>query len=187
MSAQSPTELTLLVAENAGLRARLEEAEDALHAIRDGEIDALVIATPAGPQVFTLQGLDAESNRLRGEMLAQVGDAVIAADDDQRVTFINAAAAMLYGVTMSQALGRPLAEVFTLLWPTPADEALAAGTLEQTGHWRGECRHVKHSGETMDVESSVRLLQAQNGTPPGPARRDPGHHPTQTRRGSLAG
>ncbi|KAB2637903.1 MAG: hypothetical protein DVB26_08880 [Verrucomicrobia bacterium] len=67
MDAQSSTELTRLLAENAGLRARLEEA---LHAIRDGEVDALVIATPAGPQVFTLQGLDAESNRLRGEMLA---------------------------------------------------------------------------------------------------------------------
>jgi len=67
MDAQSSTELTRLLAENAGLRARLEEA---LHAIRDGEVDALVIAPPAGPQVFTLQGLDAESNRLRGEMLA---------------------------------------------------------------------------------------------------------------------
>ncbi|MEI6673837.1 MAG: histidine kinase dimerization/phosphoacceptor domain -containing protein [Verrucomicrobiota bacterium] len=167
MITQSSTELSRLLAENAGLRARLEEAEDALHAIRDGEVDALVIATPAGPQVFTLQGLDAESNRLRGEMLAQVGDAVIAADDDQRVTFINAAAAKLYDVTMSQALGRPLAEVFTPLWPTPADEALAASTLEQTGHWRGESRHVKRSGETIDVESSVKLLQAENGSPLG--------------------
>ena len=167
MSTQSSTEPTRLLAENAELRARLEEAEDALHAIRDGEVDALVIATAAGPQVFTLQGLDAESNRLRGEMLAQVGDAVIAVDDDQRVTFINAAAATLYGITMSQALGSPLAEVFTTLWPNPADEATAACELEQTGHWRGESRHVKRSGETIAVESSVRRLQAQNGTPPG--------------------
>ena len=86
MSTQSSTAQALL-AENAGLRARLEEAEDALHAIRDGEVEALVIATPAGPQVFTLQGLDAKSNRLRGEMLAQVGDSVIVVDGEQRVTF----------------------------------------------------------------------------------------------------
>ena len=166
MNTQSSTEQALL-AENAGLHARLEEAEAALHAIRDGEVDALVIATPAGPQVFTLQGLEAESNRVRGEMLAQVGDAVIAVDAGQRITFINAAATKLYGVTMSQALGRVQAEVFTTLWSTPADEAMAASTLEQTGHWRGESRHVKLSGETLDVESSVSFLHAENGTPPG--------------------
>jgi PAS domain S-box-containing protein len=167
MDAQSSTELTRLLAENAGLRARLEEAEDALHAIRDGEVDALVIATPAGPQVFTLQGLDAESNRLRGEMLAQVGDSVIVVDGEQRVTFINAAAATLYGVTLSQALGRPLSEVFTTLWSDAADELMAASALDRTGHWRGESRHVKRSGETIDIESSVSNLQAENGAPPG--------------------
>lgn len=167
MSTQSPTELTRLLEENASLRARLEEAEDALHAIHNGEVDALVIATPAGPQVFTLQGLDAESNRLRGEMLAQVGDAVIAVDDDQRVTFINAAAATLYSITMSQALGHPLSEIFTTLWLTPGNEAMAASELEQTGHWRGESRHTKRSGETIDVESAVSHLQADNGTPLG--------------------
>jgi PAS domain S-box-containing protein len=166
MTAPSSTELALL-AQNAGLRLRLEEAEETLHAIRSGEVDALVVATDVGEQVFTLQGLDAESNRLRGEMLAQVGDAVIAVDDDQRVTFINAAATSLYGVTMSQALGGPLAEIFTTLWPNPADEVSAAAALEQTGHWRGESRHVKGSGEIIDVESSVIFLRAENGTPPG--------------------
>ena len=59
MPAQSPTQQTLL-AENADLRARLEEAEEMLRAIRSGEVDALVVDSSDGPQVFTLQGLDAE-------------------------------------------------------------------------------------------------------------------------------
>ena len=74
-----------LLAQIAELRARLEEAEETLQAIRTGAVDALVVETAAGLQVFLLQGLEAESNRFRGKMLAQVGDAVITIDDDQRV------------------------------------------------------------------------------------------------------
>ena len=74
------------------MRARLEEAEETLRAIRGGEVDALVVETVDGPQVYTLQGLDAETNRFRGEMLAQVSDAVIAVDGEERIIYLNAAA-----------------------------------------------------------------------------------------------
>ena len=43
---------------NANLRARLEETEEILSAIRSGEVDALVISTDKGEQVFTLKGAD---------------------------------------------------------------------------------------------------------------------------------
>ena len=41
------------------LRARLQEAEQTLQAIRTGEVDALVVSGPAGDQVFSLRGADA--------------------------------------------------------------------------------------------------------------------------------
>src|SRR5215813_946416 len=40
------------------LEIRLEEAEGTLQAIRHGEIDALVVSGPDGPQVYTLQSAD---------------------------------------------------------------------------------------------------------------------------------
>ena len=40
------------------LEIRLEEAEGTLQAIRHGEVDALVVSGPAGPQVYTLQSAD---------------------------------------------------------------------------------------------------------------------------------
>jgi PAS domain S-box-containing protein len=43
-----------LVDENAGLRMRLEESEDTLRAIRNGEVDAIVVSGVGGEQVFTL-------------------------------------------------------------------------------------------------------------------------------------
>ena len=36
----------------AELRARLAEAEEALRAIRSGEVDAITVSTPAGEQVY---------------------------------------------------------------------------------------------------------------------------------------
>src|SRR3954465_14450829 len=40
------------------LQARLLEAEDTLNAIRSGSVDALVVHTPRGEQLFTLKGAD---------------------------------------------------------------------------------------------------------------------------------
>src|SRR5215472_456342 len=40
------------------LQARLSEAEDTLNAIRCGSVDALVVRTPRGEQLFTLKGAD---------------------------------------------------------------------------------------------------------------------------------
>lgn len=42
----------------AELESRLAEAEDTLDAIRSGSIDALVVRTPRGEQLFTLKGAD---------------------------------------------------------------------------------------------------------------------------------
>jgi PAS domain S-box-containing protein len=164
--AESPTDAALL-AQNAELRARLQEAEETLQAIRTGAVDGLVVETSAGAQVFLLQGLDAESNRFRGEVLAQVSDAVITITDGQRVTYLNAAAERQYGVSASEALGRHLSEIFQYRWLRPEDEAAAATALRETGCWRGENVHVKRSGEVIHVESSVSQLHAGDGIRPG--------------------
>ncbi len=54
----STRNLNRLSSENERLRQELEEARDALRAIRSGEVDALLVSTAAGDQVFTLEGAD---------------------------------------------------------------------------------------------------------------------------------
>ena len=166
MSTHSPTQQALL-AENAELRARLENAEETLRAIRSGEIDALVVETATGPKIFTLQGQDAELNRFRGEILTQISDAVIVVDDDQRVTYLNAAAERQYGVTASEVLGCSIAQIYRSHWVQPDDETQMVAALNQTGRWRGENVHIKRNGEILHVESSVTRLYSGNGTPSG--------------------
>src|SRR6266498_3293613 len=60
------------------LRARLAETEQALHAVRDGAVDALVVAGPQGKRVFTLNGAEQLYRRLVEEM--SEGALVLSAD-----------------------------------------------------------------------------------------------------------
>jgi PAS domain S-box-containing protein len=162
MSGNTPTE-QILLAENEELRARLEEAEEALRAIRAGEVDALVVETVAGPQIYTLQGLDAESNRFRGELLAQVSDAVVVVDNEQRLTYLNASAERQYGVVAAEVVGLPVTEFYQPRWLRPEDQAASVAALRETGQWRGELIHVLRSGATIQVEASVSRLRDANG------------------------
>jgi PAS domain S-box-containing protein len=148
-----------LRAENAELRARLEEAEETLRAIRGGEVDALVV----GEQIYMLESADAASNRFRGEVLAQVSDVVIAVDNDNRITYLNPAAERQYGFEAAEVLGRNLDEVLQYRWLRPDDEAAARKALGETGVWRGGNVHVKRGGEEIHVESTVNVMRDGGG------------------------
>lgn len=168
MHTKSPSRSTLLE-ENAELHARLDEAEETLRAIRGGEVDALVVQSTGtgGSQIYTLQGQDAETNRFRGEMLAQVSDAVIAVDGDERVIYINAAAERLYGFAASRALGRTLSMIYESRSLHAGDEAAAKTALRERGEWRGEFVHVRHDGRELIVELGITVLREIAGQPTG--------------------
>lgn len=144
-----------LRSEIAELRTRLAETEEALRAIRDGEVDALVGLGDSGPQLFTLQGLDAEQSHMRGEMLAHVSDAVVTLDRDERVTFLNAAAEQCYSVRSENMVGRNVSDLFTSHWPTSEAEAAARAALEQDSHWCGENIHRTCDGRALPVEVNM--------------------------------
>ena len=148
-----------LRAENADLRTRLDEAEETLRAIRSGEVDALVI----DDQVYTLESSDAASNRFRGEVLAQINEAVVAIDNEHRVTYLNPAAECLYEASASSVLGRHLHFLYEYRWSNEADEVAAGDEIEKLGFWRGENIHVKPNGDEVYVESTVNVLRDREG------------------------
>jgi len=156
-----------LRAENAALRAKLEEAEDTLRAIRKGELDSIVVETEDGPKLFFLDAAEAASNRFRGHILEQVSDAVIALDPEQRLTFLNAAAERLYRVGSGAVLGRKVSEIYTRHGPFPEGEAAAWSVLREHGEWRGEGVQRLHDGRELHVESSMSVLRGADGTEAG--------------------
>src|SRR3982751_1476208 len=84
--------------------ARLEEAEETLRAIRDGEIDALVVQTPRGNQVYTLHSAEEPYRTLVEQM--QEGAAVLTRAGD--IVYANASFAALVGESPQSVGGRRL-------------------------------------------------------------------------------
>lgn len=95
-----------LSAEVAELRRRLDEAEDTLRAIRNGEVDALVMRDGVGEDVFTIGG-DAESYR---KFIEAMEPGAAAVDDAGRLLYANTALCNLIGAPLAALQGRALAD-----------------------------------------------------------------------------
>ena len=114
-------ELARLRRANVELESRLIEAEDTLAAIRNGDVDALIV----GEDIYTLDSANAASNAMRKDVLAQMQDAVLAFDVDDHVIFMNPAAERQYGCVASEVLGRPRGDLFRERW-ADAERAMRA-------------------------------------------------------------
>ncbi|NUZ05863.1 PAS domain-containing hybrid sensor histidine kinase/response regulator [Piscinibacter koreensis] len=154
-----PDDVQAMQLECAELRARLDEAEATLAAIRGGDVDALVI----GDHVYTLDSANAASNSLRKDVLAQMQDAVVACDDDGRVIYMNPAAERQYRRSMSEALGHPRRELFTETWTDAASEARSLDSLQRHGTYRAHSIHTRRDGSRLHVEATVSRLEGADG------------------------
>lgn len=82
-------------------RARLAEAEQALHAIRNGEVDSLVVNGAEGPRVFTLQGAE-EPYRL---LIEQMNEGALTLSPEGIILFANQTFARLVRRPLEQVIG----------------------------------------------------------------------------------
>lgn len=85
----------------AELEARLQEAEELLDAIRNGEIDAFVVSGPHGDRVCTLTGAD---HAYRTLVEAMREGAVILAPD-RTIVYANDDFAAIVGLPRGQLIG----------------------------------------------------------------------------------
>jgi PAS domain S-box-containing protein/putative nucleotidyltransferase with HDIG domain len=150
-----------LGAENSYLRARLEEAEEMLRAIRSGEADALIVSGVNGEQIFTLKQAE-EQIRHQAVMLESVKDAIVASDAQDRLTVWSAAAESLYGWKAEEVLGRNGVEIIDTRWPE-MDIEIMRQTLAETGRWYGEATEQRKDGTRFPVEVSSLVLRDEEG------------------------
>jgi PAS domain S-box-containing protein len=99
----------------------------------------------------------------QANVLEQISDAVIAVDTSERITYLNAAAERLYGVTIERALGQPLRLIVGSQFADAQAEKAATTALAEHGVWRGENIHVRLDGTTVYVDSAVSLLKDKQG------------------------
>ncbi|MDB9512274.1 PAS domain S-box protein [Kamptonema animale CS-326] len=138
---------TELLAEIQSLRERLTASEDIVRAIQQGEVDALVISTPQGRKVFTLQSADLSYRLLVEEM--QQGAVVLSTDG--LILYCNKSFSNL----LKQPLEKLIGSYFQLLI-SPHDTPLFQARVQQAE--KGERHPVELFLNTRDgVEIPVYL------------------------------
>ncbi len=110
MSMENASSESLLRQENEALRARLEEAEQIIYALRHQEVDALVVCGPLGEQVHTIE----TAERPYRLLVENAWDyAIVTLDPAGCYNSWNAGAERVLGYTESEILGQPSALIFT--------------------------------------------------------------------------
>ena len=95
-----------LLLENEELRARLEEAEETLQAIRNHEVDALIVEGPEGEQVFILKGVD-QPYRI---IVEAMGEGAVTMTPDGTILYCNS--------RFAEIIKRPLNHIMGAAFPT---------------------------------------------------------------------
>jgi PAS domain S-box-containing protein len=88
------------------LRCRLDEAEETLRAIREGEVDALVIEAPQGEVIYTLTSAD-YPYRL---MIDEMNEGAVSVSPDSFILYNNRNFAGILGLDKTSATGVPLGD-----------------------------------------------------------------------------
>jgi PAS domain S-box-containing protein len=139
--------------DTATVRARLAEAEDMLRAIRQGEIDALVVEGAGGNKVYTLHSAEEPYRTLVEEM--QEGAVVLTGRGD--ILYSNARFAALVGKPLESVVGGRIDR-----FVHAADRSDFEAMLN-TGSGRRRSRLIGADSEAFEVSLSLTATGSANG------------------------
>jgi two-component system cell cycle sensor histidine kinase/response regulator CckA len=136
------------------LRARLAEAEEVLRAIRNGEVDGVLVTGERGEQVYTLLGAD----RIYRQLIETMSEGAVTVSADGVILYCN--------VRLAEMLGRPLDRVMgTALrnYLPPADQQALDAILAQarTEPSRREINLKSSEGRLVPVYLSASRLPGE--------------------------
>jgi PAS domain S-box-containing protein len=137
--------------ESQKLTERIAELEETLRAIRMGEVDALLVSSPEGDQVFTLQGAE-HPYRLLVESIDE-GAAILS--EDGTVLYSNQSFAKFFSCALEKFIGTPLHDLVSGRDKDFLKTLVAGAKLAGT---RGEIR-VKHENSKP---RTIRLTLSPN-------------------------
>ncbi len=133
------------------LRMRLEEAEETLSAIRKGEVDALVISSPQGDQVYTLKGAE-QPYRVYVETM---NEGAVTLDPGGTILYCNGRLAELLLIPSEQVIG---SSIYRFIGPTDTvsfESAFQRGKQEAS---RVEISLKRGDGQLVSVYLSFNPL-----------------------------
>jgi PAS domain S-box-containing protein len=138
-----------LLERNRGLEARLEEAEETLRAIRNGEVDAVVTAGPDGDRVYTLRGAD-EAYRV---IVQEMAEGALTLTLDGLILFSNDQFASIAGIPLERVIGSHIHN-----FVAPEDAHVVSALLAGDNGRKAEVRLKANGVGTVPVYLSANTL-----------------------------
>jgi PAS domain S-box-containing protein len=137
------------------LRQRLAEAEDTLRAIREGEVDAVIVSGSKGERIFSLS----ESESIYRLMVETMSEAGLAVTPEGTILFANNRFAEMVGKPLERVAGRPLAQFVARV-----SRRRLSPLLAKARHGPSEARIVLDSGgASVPVHVWANLLDRPDG------------------------
>lgn len=133
-----------LLIENSALRARLANAEETLEAIRNGEVDALVVKSKEGDKIYTLEG----SDYLYRILVETMHEGAVTATSDRLIIYCNNQFARIADVPIEKLTGELLDKLLHKEDISAFKELINKGLTKQS---RGEVRIITGKGTTVPV------------------------------------
>jgi PAS domain S-box-containing protein len=143
-----------LQAEIDELRGRAEGAEDALTAIQNGEVDALVVYGKDGEQVYTLEGAD-HTYRV---IVEKIQEGVATLQPDGMILYANQRLADMLGIPLQHLLGGTL-----LPHVHSGDQKIYTSLLARSDHDganRAEVTLRRGDGGVVPVQLAMNLVES---------------------------
>jgi two-component system NarL family sensor kinase len=141
--------------ELAGLRVRVDEAEEALRAIRGGEVDTVVVAGRQGDQVFTLVGAE-QAYRV---LIESMNEGALTLTTDKTILYANDCFARMVKSPLEQVTGGSLRRYLSV-----EDRTALRPLMLRTGKSGSKIQVVLLAGDgsRLPAQISIRPM-AKNG------------------------
>ncbi len=149
-----PSDAADLLERNRELRSRLEEAEDALRAIGNGEVDALVVSGRDGDHVYTLKGAD-EAYRI---LVQSMAEGALTLTREGLILFSNDQFASFIGVPLEKIIGSNIRRFFTR-----EDAGAFFAGLSTEKQTRAEMQMMSAAGHFIPAYLSISALILDSG------------------------
>jgi hypothetical protein len=134
------------------LRARLDEAEQTLQAIRSGDVDALVVEGPRGESIFSLTGAE----HIYRVIAETMHEAALTVNVDGTILFCNRRFCDLMKISLNEVLGRKVTGFVSNPQKQPLEKLLAdvqAGPVIRRLTFRAS------DGTAVPVQLSASLIE----------------------------
>lgn len=145
-----------LVAEHTELSWQLEEATETIQAIRTGQVDALIVSTEMGNELYSLKTAD-QTYRV---FIEKMNEGALTLNTAGVILYCNSQFAKMTGIPMSQIIGRELASFF------PDEYQQEYRNFLQDG-WDGEMRleaPLQGTDRLVPCQLSITSLMLAGGT-----------------------